>query len=78
MKKLAALLLLLPAAVVVVLFAIANRVQVTVEFDPLPFAVKVPLYVVAMVAMLIGLLIGGSAAWIAADKRRRRAREQGR
>jgi uncharacterized integral membrane protein len=78
LKKLFAWLLLPPVALIIIMFAIANRAPVTVDFDPLPFALVVPLYAVVMFAMLLGLLFGGVAAWLTAGKWRRRARERGR
>ncbi len=78
MKKLLTWIVLAPAAVIVVAFAVANRHAVEVSLDPLPVTLVAPLYVVVMLAMLVGLVIGGWAAWQRGSKWRRRAREQGR
>lgn len=71
-------LLLLLVALIVAL-AIANRDVVTVSFDPFStinpaFALKVPLWLLAMVLLTVGVLIGGSAAWLKQRKWRRAAR----
>jgi len=55
---------LLPLGVVIVLFAIANRVHVTVSFDPFPgetsaLAFSAPLFIVIFAALILGVVIGG-------------------
>ncbi len=78
MRKLLVWIFLLPLAIVVIFFTIANRAPVTVHLDPLPLEVSLPLYAVAMVASVIGLVAGGAAAWVRAGKWRRLAREKRR
>lgn len=78
LKKFLTWIVLAPAAVIVIAFAIANRHQVDVNLDPLPLTLVAPLYVVVMLAILVGLVIGGWGAWQRGSKWRRRAREQSR
>lgn len=55
---------LLPLAVIMVAFAIANRQAVVVHLDPLPLDLQpLPLYLIVFIAMLVGLVLGGFAAW---------------
>lgn len=72
--KLIRWLLLLPATVVVIAFAIANRHEVGLSFDPLPFALEAPFYALGLGFILLGMLIGGLAASAKTLKWRRRAR----
>ena len=65
---------LLPVIAVVAAFAVANRAPVSIDLDPLPFAFDVSLYAALMVAVLLGLLIGGVSAWMAGGRIRREAR----
>jgi uncharacterized integral membrane protein len=72
-------LILLPIAIVVVLLAVANRAPVTLSFDPFSrpepmFSATLPLFVVIFIAVAIGVVIGGVAAWLAQSKHRRRER----
>jgi uncharacterized integral membrane protein len=67
----------LPAAVVAVIFAVSNRDAVTVSFWPLP-SVDAPLYLVALLAVLLGFLIGEFVAWVNGGRARRLARERAR
>ena len=64
--------------ILLVVFAVANRQAVTVNADPLPFAVDLPLYLLVFLVFFAGLVIGVLAdrwsAWGAA--RRRRAKQQ--
>lgn len=77
-------LIVLPIAVAIVLFAIANRQIVTVHLDPfetglLPFAsVTLPLFLLLFIAGFLGVLAGGTAAWLAQGKHRRAARQHKR
>ncbi|MBF9233197.1 lipopolysaccharide assembly protein LapA domain-containing protein [Microvirga alba] len=73
-------LVLLPVAILIVLLAVANRGVVTLSLDPFSqdapeFAVQVPLFAVIFAAVAIGVLIGGTATWIAQGKHRRARRQ---
>ncbi|HEX8168031.1 MAG TPA: lipopolysaccharide assembly protein LapA domain-containing protein [Beijerinckiaceae bacterium] len=69
-------LILLPVAVAVVLLAIANRGPVTLSFDPFTpggpqFSWTLPLFALIFLSIMIGILIGGVASWLAQAKHRR-------
>jgi uncharacterized integral membrane protein len=74
-------LVLLPVAILVVLLAVANRGPVTISLDPFSgvpeFSVSLPLFAVVFLAVMVGVVIGGIAAWLAQGKNRR-ARRQSR
>jgi uncharacterized integral membrane protein len=67
-----------PIALVLVVFAVSNRAEVTVTLWPLPFELQTWLFLVVLVALFVGFLIGGFAAWISSLRRRREARQQAR
>ena len=75
MIKIVAWAVLLPATLVVIAFAVANRHDVRLSLDPLPFDFEVPLYGLALAFVFLGLLIGGFTAWAKALRWRRRAAE---
>lgn len=61
-------LLLVPVALFAILLAIANRQSVTFSLDPFDpvspaLGFTMPLALIVIVAMLIGILIGGLASW---------------
>ncbi len=68
----------------IVLVALANRDSVTLELLPAPLfalfpvSVKLPLFVVILLAVLSGLLIGYVLEWLREAKHRRRASEKAR
>ena len=69
----------MPLAVVIVAFAVANRQIVTVSFDPFgaehPAAsLTLPLFALIIVLLIVGVVIGGIAAWLRHGKWRRTAR----
>lgn len=66
-----------PAAIIAVLFAVSNREPVTVALWPLP-AQQVRLYLVVLLAMLVGFLAGELVAWVNGGRTRRLARERAR
>ncbi len=72
--KLAATIATLPITVAVVLFAVSNRHSVALEFWPLPGSLEVPLYMVGLITMVFGFLVGGIVAWLGAGESRHRAR----
>jgi uncharacterized integral membrane protein len=79
LRKIVAALLLVPLAVVLIAFAMANRQIVTVSFDPFSTsapaaAVTLPLFALIIVVLIVGVIVGGSAAWLGQSKWRRVAR----
>jgi uncharacterized integral membrane protein len=76
-------LILLPIAILVVLLAVANRGPVTLSLDPFTqdvpeFAMQLPLFAVIFAAVMLGVVIGGVAAWLAQGKNRRAGRQSRR
>jgi uncharacterized integral membrane protein len=72
-------LILLPVAILVVLLAVANRAPVTLSLDPFSqevpeFAAQVPLFAVIFGSVMVGVLIGGTATWLAQGRNRRERR----
>jgi len=70
-------ILLLPVILAAILFAIANRADVLVSFNPLnpvEGGVQLPLYAVVLIAMFIGILLGGATVWMKQRKWRLMAR----
>jgi uncharacterized integral membrane protein len=73
-------LLLAPVALVVLVFAVVNRHSTSVVLDPLGLmsegmTISAPLFIILFLALALGVLVGGFAAWIAQGKHRREARE---
>ena len=68
----------LPAALIAVVFAVSNREHTSVTFWPLPVQLDAPLYLVVLLAVLVGFLIGELVAWINGGRARRLARERAR
>lgn len=72
-------LILLPVAVLVVLLAVANRAPVTLSLDPFSqeapeFSTQLPLFAVIFAAVVVGVLIGGTATWLSQSKHRQARR----
>jgi uncharacterized integral membrane protein len=72
-------IIVVPLAIVVVAFAVANRQVVTVSFDPFSstspaYAATLPLFVLIFVLVILGVVIGGVAAWLRQAAWRRTAR----
>ena len=78
-RKIIAAVILVPLAVIIIAFAVANRQIVTVSLDPFsaehPAAsLTLPLFALVIVLLILGVLIGGIAAWLRQSKWRRTAR----
>jgi uncharacterized integral membrane protein len=79
LRKVVAWVTLVPLAIVIVAFAVANRQDVTVSLDPFNPAVPAasvtkPLFVVILGVLILGVIVGGIAAWLRQTKWRRTAR----
>jgi len=78
-RKTVSALILVPLAIVLVIFAVANRQVVVVSFDPFDsvhpaLSAAFPLFVLILILVIAGVIIGGIAAWLGQNKWRARAR----
>ena len=68
-------------AIVLLGFAFANRDFVTISFDPFAssdnaaFSIPAPLFVVVIVAAMLGVIAGASATWLSQGRHRRASRQ---
>ncbi|HCX68100.1 DUF1049 domain-containing protein [Parvibaculum sp.] len=77
--KLLRWIILPPVVVIVMALAVANRAPVTFSLDPFDpvspaIGLEVPLFLVILVSVLIGILIGGAGAWAQARRKAAKAR----
>ena len=68
-------LVVLPLAVYSAFFAVNNRGSLTLDFDPVPYSLDLPIFAGVLGTMLIGLIVGGVAAWLRQGKWRRETRK---
>jgi uncharacterized integral membrane protein len=78
MRGFAKAVVLVPLALLAVAFAVGNRANVPVSFDPFSDttdnAIPVPLFVVVFAALILGVLAGGIATWLGQGRYRKAAR----
>ena len=79
-RKIVTLAIVLPLAAVIVAFAVANRQLVTVSFDPFTnvnpaYAATLPMFILIFVLVILGVIVGGVAAWLRQAHWRRAARK---
>lgn len=67
-----------PLAVVLIVFAVNNRDGVTLSFWPLPVTLEAPVYLIVLLCLLAGFLIGELVAWANGRRWRRQARHSAR
>jgi uncharacterized integral membrane protein len=80
-RKIVTAIVVVPLAAIIIAFAVANRQLVTVSFDPFSsvspaYATTLPLFAIVFVVLILGVLVGGIAAWIRQSKWRRIARRR--
>jgi uncharacterized integral membrane protein len=79
LRRIVTALILVPLTIVAISLAVANRQSVIVSFDPFdpahPAVTRaLPLYLLMLILVIGGVLVGGSAAWLRQGKWRRAAR----
>lgn len=79
MIRLVKALIVLPVAILVIALIVANRHQVVVGFDPIDtanpaFALEMPMFLLVLVCVFSGVVIGSVATWFGAADIRREAR----
>ena len=80
LRTLLTAVVLVPLAALILLFAVANRQWISVSLDPFSaqdpaLAVSLPVFFVVLFAVMVGVLIGGTATWFSQAKWRRAARQ---
>jgi uncharacterized integral membrane protein len=80
MRKFLTALIAIPLGLLFVVFAVANRHNVTVSFDPFnsrdpSVGFTMPLFAVIIVVAILGVLAGGTATWFRQRHWRRAARQ---
>jgi uncharacterized integral membrane protein len=78
-RRIVTVVILVPIVILFLGFAIANRQTVRLSFDPFDaaspdYSTSLPLFVLVIVLLIAGVLVGGAAAWIGQGKWRRAAR----
>ena len=79
-RKIVTFVIVVPLAVVIIAFAVANRELVMVSFDPFTnvnpaYAATLPLFILIFVLVILGVIVGGIAAWLGQAHWRRAARQ---
>ena len=79
LRKILTMFIVVPLGLVLIVFAVANRHAVTVSLDPFgsdapALSATVPLFIVILLCLLIGVIVGGVSAWISQGRWRRAAR----
>jgi len=78
-RKIVTALILVPLAIVLIMFAVANREIVAVSLDPFDpvkpaLSLRMPLFVLIFGFLILGVLLGGVAAWLRQGRHRQASR----
>lgn len=81
LRRLLSGLIGVPLAILIVLFAVANRQDVVVGFDPFApdapaLAVTLPLFAVILISLMAGVVTGGLASWAGQRRWRKEAKRR--
>lgn len=82
LRRIVSLLVAFPLAIVLVAIAVSNRHPVTLVLDPFrpenpALSVELPFYAYLLGALVIGVILGGTATWLGQSRWRQTARVQG-
>lgn len=69
-------ILTLPLLIIAVVFAVNHRGRITLDFWPLPLELTTPLFLLVLLTLFAGFLLGGLTVWLSQSRHRRRARER--
>jgi hypothetical protein len=83
LRRILSLLIAFPLGVFLVAIALANRHAVNLVLDPFrpdhpALSVELPFYAYLLGALVVGVIVGGTATWFGQSRWRRTARVQGR
>lgn len=82
-KKVVSLVVFVPLAIVLIVLSVANRQAVTLALNPFKpddalLSLTAPFFVFLFLALILGLLLGSAATWLAQGKYRKKARSESR
>lgn len=72
--KIIRLALFLIAVVVGISIGISNKQPVTLQLEPIPFSIELPLFLVIFICFIAGIVFGGIVVWWRDGQVRKRAR----
>ena len=80
-RKILTVLVLIPLGVVLVVLSVANRQPATLRLDPFneidpAIVFTLPLFVMVLLAVLVGMIIGAIAVWFSQGRHRRALKRQ--
>ncbi len=73
-KRLIGWFILAPISIILIIFALANRQLIVVNFDPFSVndplipAITIPLFLLIFILLLIGIFLGGISVWFSQAK----------
>lgn len=67
-----------PIVLVVILFSVSNLEPVTLHLWPLPFDLTIGIWLLALILLFVGFLLGAIVTWIGDRSRRRESRQLAR
>ena len=75
------LIVLVPIAIILVVLSVANRHFVTLALNPFKpddtlLSLSLPLFVFLFIALMVGVVLGSLATWLAQGKYRKQARDE--
>lgn len=75
------LIIMVPVAIILIVLSVANRNPVTVALNPFRpddhvISLTLPLFVLLLLVLMIGIVVGSLITWVSQGRHRRRARDQ--
>jgi uncharacterized integral membrane protein len=64
----------IPIALLAISFAVSNREAIDLTVWPLPFVLAAPVYLLVLLTLVLGFIVGGLVAWGGQHHHRREAR----
>lgn len=83
LQRLLSLVVALPIAILLIALAVANRHQVPLVLDPIQpdqptLSLELPFFIYLFGALVLGVILGGVAAWLSQSRYRKAARVESR
>lgn len=76
MRRLISWLIMVPAFIAVTVFALNNKASLVLDLWPFGLMIEMPIYLAFLLALAMGALLGGVAAWLGQSRARSSLRGQ--
>jgi len=65
-----------PLTIIIIVFLVVNRGIVVIDLWPLPIILHIPIFLLIVIPLLVGIILGGTGSWLSGGRYRRNIKKK--